>query len=130
MDITKENFRELFIANFLPDTPVKQLKKLHCYPPRHGLLWNVCESSLVNHLKGADASVAYDYINKAGAMEMQYDGDRLTDDEALPLSEENDTAEKIRQAGLMEFYVIGKDFSWCYVVTHEGDHCGPYFIMK
>ena len=26
-----------------------------------------------------------------------------------------------------DVYIVAKDFSWTYVRTHHGDHCGPYF---
>ena len=29
----------------------------------------------------------------------------------------------------VEIYVVGKDFKWTYIKTHE-DMCGPYFMRK
>jgi hypothetical protein len=72
----------------------------------------------------------YDRLEKAEAVEIVYDNGFEDNDNARPLSEDHDTANKIRDAGLMEFYVIGKDFSWCYIVTHELDACGPYLILR
>ena len=40
------------------------------------------------------------------------------------------TSSDIDDCGLIEFYVVGKNFEWCYVVTHELDLCGPYFCFK
>ena len=73
---------------------------------------------------------AYNDANKIGALEFQYDNGFFGDDVAKPLSNDYDTAEKISLSGIIEFYVIGKDFSWVYIVTHEGDECGPYFVIK
>lgn len=126
----KETFVKEFIENFVPSTSLKQLKRLNCYPPNHGYLWMICEYNLVKNLKGNEASIAYDNIDKTDAMEFQYDNGFLGDDVSIPLSKENDTSEKINKSGLIEFYVIGKDFSWCYIVTHEPNGCGPYFIIK
>ena len=72
----------------------------------------------------------YDNVDKTGAVEFQYDNGVMGDDVSIPLSKENDSSIKIKNNGLIEFYVIGKDFSWCYIVTHERDGCGPYFIIN
>lgn len=128
--ISKENFVKDFIKNFVPTISIKQLKKLKCYAPNHGYLWMVCEHNLVENLKGDDAMTAYDNVDKTGAVEFQYDNGFMSDDVSIPLSKENDSSIKIKNNGLIEFYVIGKDFSWCYIVTHERDGCGPYFIIN
>lgn len=128
--IKKENFVDKFIENFVPSIPIKQLKKLHCYAPRYGYLWMICEHNLVKNLKGKDAMIAYDTIDKTDAIEFQYDNGFLGDDVSIGLSVEHDSSDKIKKAGLIEFYVIGKGFSWCYIVTHERDGCGPYFIIS
>lgn len=128
--ISKENFVREFIENFVPSISIKQLKKLKCYAPNYGYLWMVCEHNLVENLKGKDAMATYDSIDKSGAIEFQYDNGFMGDDISTPLSKENDSSIKIQNNGLIEFYVIGKDFSWCYIVTHERDGCGPYFIIN
>lgn len=128
--IKKENFVEKFIQNFVPLVPIKELKKLHCYAPDHGYLWMVCEQDLVENLKGKDAMIAYDNADKTEAIEFQYDNGFLGDNVSMPLSEENNNSDKIEKSGLIEFYVIGKNYSWCYIVTHEPNGCGPYFIIN
>ena len=128
--INKNNFPILFIKEYVPDIPVRKLKKLHCLPKNNGYLWMICEHNLVNNMKGNAAMIAYNAINKDGALEFQYDNGFWGDNEAIPLSVENNTAEKIKASGLYEFYVFSCDFSWCYIVTHELDGCGPFFIKK
>lgn len=128
--IDKNNFSDLFIKEYVPNIPIGKLKKLHCLPKNDGYLWMICECDLVDNLKGNAAMIAYDAINKDGAFEFQYDNGFWGDNKAIPLSAENNTAEKIKKSGLYEFYVFGYDFSWCYIVTHESDGCGPYFIKK
>lgn len=128
--IKKEDFVEIFIEKFVPSMTSKELKKKKCYPPNHGYLWMICEHNLVKNLKGKEATIAYDNVDKTGAIEFQYDNGFLGDDFSVPLSQENDSSEKIKKAGLIEFYIIGKDFSWCYIVTHEPNGCGPYFITR
>ena len=128
--IKKEKFAKEFISHFVPNTSVKQLKKLHCYAPHHGYLWMVCEHNLVKNFKGIYAMDAYDKADKTDAIEIQYDNSFFGDNVSQPLSEENNSSDKIKKSGLYEFYVIGKNFSWCYIVTHEPNGCGPYFIIK
>ncbi|MBR1954736.1 MAG: DUF4275 family protein [Clostridia bacterium] len=128
--ISTENFVKKFIENFVPSISFQRLKKSKCYPPNHGYLWMVCEHDLVENLKGKDAMDAYDSIDKDGAIEFQYDNGFMGDDIAIPLSKANDSSIKIQNNRLIEFYVIGKNFSWCYIVTHECDGCGPYFIIN
>lgn len=128
--ICKENFVNIFINNFVPKISIKKLKQLKCYAPNHGYLWMICEHNLVENLKGKDAMMAYDNVDKTDAIEFQYDNGFMGDDISAPLSKENDSSIKICNNGLIEFYVIGKNFSWCYIVTHESNGCGPYFIIK
>lgn len=128
--ITKDNFVKKFMDNFVPTISIKQLKRLKCYAPNYGYLWMVCEHNLVENLKGNDAMIAYDNADKLGAVEFQYDNGFMGDEVSTPLSKENDRSIKIKNNGLIEFYVIGRDFSWCYIVTHERVGCGPYFIIN
>lgn len=127
--IKKETFVEEFINNFVPTISRKKLKELNCLAP-NGYLWMICEHNLVQNLKGNEAMDAYDKVDKTDAIEFQYDNGFLGDNFSTPLSKENETSEKINKSGLIEFYIIGKAFSWCYIVTHEPEGCGPYFIIK
>lgn len=113
----------------MPTISRKKLKELNCLAP-NGYLWMICEHNLVQNLKGNEAMDAYDKVDKTDAIEFQYDNGFLGDNFSTPLSKENETSEKINKSGLIEFYIIGKDFSWCYIVTHEPEGCGPYFIIK
>lgn len=127
--IRGDNFAYLFTKHFLQNIPIKQLKKKRCYPPR-GFLWCACEYNMVSNLQGQDAMEAYDRIDKTGANEITFDNSFKNNEIAMPLSLEHNSSYKIMCAGLMEHYVIGKNFSWCYIVTHEPGACGPYFIQS
>lgn len=127
--IKKEDFVKEFIANFVPNEPIKKLKKLGAYPP-DGYLWKICDYGLVSCYIGTEAMSAYNKADKTDAVEIQYDNGFIGGDVTCPLSEEYNAAEKIRENCLPEFYVIGKDFSWCYIQTHEMEMCGPYFIWR
>ena len=129
MEINRKNFVQKFVLAFLPEYTVKYLKKNNCYPP-NGYLWNSCALNLVSASTGLEAMIAYDEADKEGAYEFQYDNGFMGDEVAVPLSIENDTAEKIEKAGLLEFYIIGKNFSWCYIVSHEKSNSGPFFISR
>ena len=129
MSIRKDNFVEMFLEKFAPDLTEKELKSKHCYPP-NGYLWNVCELNLIPAYKGIDAMREYDNADKDGALEFQYDNGFMGDKVAIDLTDEYSASDKIEKSGIIEFYVIGRDFSWCYIVTHEREACGPYFIKN
>ena len=128
--IKKNEFVKIFIQHFLPNIKKRKLKKYHCFPPKHGYLWNAFEYDLVPNLKGVEAAMAYDKADKHNAIEFQYDNNFMGDNFSVPLSNNNDTSKKIFESGLIEFYVFGEDFSWCFIVTHEPSSCGPYFIKN
>lgn len=53
------------------------------------------------------------------------------DEETIPLTEEFYNADKLETSDgeHSEFYIVGKDFAWTYIVTHEiGMGLGPYFM--
>lgn len=78
-------------------------------------------------LEGDEARKAYNRANKNGAVCLQLD---FEDDPTL-LAEEYDAAEKLEdgEGYYAEFYVVGADFSWTYIVTYENDiGTGPYFM--
>ena len=127
--ITNLNFVSVFIKKFLSQYSYEELKKNHCLPPT-GYLWNACEKGFVNSLVGSMAKEFFDKIEKNDAICIQYDIDGWGDAEATKLPNSLNSSKKIQDSGLYEFYVIAKNFEWCYIVTHEGDNCGPYFIIN
>ena len=84
----------------------------------------------IKFLNGEEAAKAYDKADKHNAIEFQYDNGFMGDDFSIPLSNNHNTSKKIFESGLIEFYVFGENFSWCFIVTHEPNCCGPYFIKK
>ena len=125
--INKLEFPNIFLKEFVFPIPKNKLK--YILPEKRGYLWNACCFNLSKYLYGEDAKNAYDKIDKNEAIELQYDNGFVGDEYTAPLKEEHNTAEKIKREGLYEFYVIGKNFEWCFVVTHELDLCGPFFIF-
>ena len=90
-------------------------------------LWQFPNEGKCVFLEGREASEAFDYADKTEAFEFVFDGP-FSYDGPIPLAKEHLTSALIKEDGVREFYVFGKKFEWCYVVTHEGDACGPFFF--
>ena len=73
------------------------------------------------YLKGNEAKEAYDTIDKKGAIYIEWFEDKHSKDILWNLN----TAKALDD--LVEVYVVGKDFKWTYIKTHE-NMCGPYFM--
>ncbi|MBE6655955.1 MAG: DUF4275 family protein [Ruminococcaceae bacterium] len=129
MVVTRKMFQERFLNAFAPDLTNHERRKFCIDWKGRGYLWHLFSNSLVPCFAGDKARDAYDVANKTDALQIQYDYG-LGDEIMLPLSPSYVTASKVDQYGYTEFYIIGKDFSWCYVITHELDSCGPYFCYN
>lgn len=125
--MTDNKFVEKFLSVFAKDITKKQKRKAYIGKKYRGYLWHLFSYQLISCLEGNEARAEYDQVDKTGAFEIQYDNGIMGDGETISLNEEHKTAKGIDDSGYIEFYIIGKDFSWCYVVTHEGDYAGPYF---
>lgn len=125
--MTKNEFIDNFLNVFAKDITEKQKREAHVGINNRGCLWNLFGYKLLPCFEGNEARMEYNKANKENAFEFYFYDDSLCDDETAILNEAHLTAEQIDQEGLAEFYIVGKDFSWCYVVTHAGDHAGPYF---
>ena len=129
MIVTRKLFQELFLQAFAPNLKNWERRKYCIDWKGKGYLWHLFSNALVPCLVGDEAREAYNNANKTNALEMQYDYG-LGDEIMLPLSNSHTTASKVDQYGYTEFYIIGDNFSWCYVITHELDLCGPYFCYN
>lgn len=128
--MTKKEFVETFYSSFAKNV-LKE--KLNCKKKNEGLLWDIFALKLIPCYNGEEARKMFDSMDKKGAMEIKYTGHNnfFKDDEFVSnLSTTHTTAKDIDDSGVFEFYVIGENFNWCYVVTHEFDLCGPYFCFK
>lgn len=98
---------------------------------RRQYIWHAFTYNIISkdkYSEGDEARIAYNNADKAGAKMLQLD----FEDTPVDLTEEFDAAEKIESPdGLYaEFYVVGKNFSWTYIVTHEtGIGIGPFFMQ-
>lgn len=125
--MTDNEFVQKFLSVFAKNITEMQKRKAYIGKNHSGYLWHLFSYKLLPCLEGDNAREEYNKIDKTNVIEIQYDNGIMGDKETLSLDKAHFTAEGIDNSGLLEFYVIGKDFSWCYVITHEQDLCGPYF---
>lgn len=111
---------------------VQKFKDVFCkeYHKKMVYLWEPFARNDIVCLKGNLARNAYDEVDKINAFEIQYDNGFIGDNSAIPLQNEHMTSSGVDESKLFEFYIFDKDFSWCYIVTHEYDICGPFFIKS
>lgn len=131
--MTKNDFIVAFYSAFAKNILPNDKKKYNITIGKKGLLWDIFAAKLVPCYEGNNARTFFDTIDKTGAMEIHYSGHNRfgKDDKATSVLSCNHMKSKyIDDSGLIEFYVIGRNFEWCYVVTHELDLCGPYFCFK
>lgn|SRR5690554_5281800 len=125
--MTSEEFEEKFLNMFANNISDKVRKKNKIGKKYGGYLWYIFSQNLYPCFEGIKAKNEYDCVDKTNAFEIQYDNGFIGDRQTNFLYDVHLTAKGIDEDELFEFYVIGEDFSWCYVVTHERDLCGPYF---
>ena len=133
--MTAEEFKAKWLSIFAKNLSEEELIEL-CVTKQGkyaSYLWNIF--SRVPCLRGKKAWQEYDKMDKEGAIEIRYDATR-GDKETRTLSNNHLTAQRIKKSDIgvgwlvpiNEFYVVGKDFAWCYIVTHEDDgRFGPIF---
>lgn len=122
--MTKDEFYTKWLEAFgggIPKSDIKKYVKATGDCIWHIFSWDLAEKK--RYLTGAEAEKAYDQIDKRGAMYIDWFQDDHTKDMTWDLNQA-DALEKF-----VEVYVVGKDFRWTYIKTHEGD-CGPYFMMR
>jgi hypothetical protein len=126
--MTNEEFDKKWFAAFAGDLTEEQKRKAHIRSGEqdgmYGYLWHAFSYEFVPCLKEDEAKKEYNKANKDGAFELRHY--TFSGDDPRPLSDEHMTAEQIEEKDLIEFFVIGKDHSRCYIRTHEC-YCGPYF---
>ena len=133
--MTRREFGEKFMEVFACGIPPKTLKKFHIGINEY-FLWNLFAAKLVFCYEGDEARREYDKINKKNAQMIAYDAHWISsapcyeNPHSLPLPENLLTAAEVDHHLCPESYIFGENFSWCYVITHEGDLCGPYFCYN
>lgn len=124
--MNKKEFLDEWIRVFAPDITKSQYnKRIRNQYIWHAFSWGIIPKE--TYLDGDKARKAYNEADKKDALCFQLWNDEFP----VPLSEEFDLAEKIETPDgvYAEFYVVGKDFKWTYIVTHETEMgLGPYFM--
>lgn len=120
--MTKKKFYSKWIDTFGASVSSKDLKK---YVISNGnYLWHVFSWELIpksRYLDGKAAKEAYDRIDKCDAIYIDW----FEDDTINNITRDLNCAKDLDR--FVEVYVVGKDFEWTYIKTHE-DVCGPYFM--
>lgn len=130
--MTKVEFVDKFLFIFAKSLSPKEKRMHNIGSGRRDFLWNLFAAKLVPCFEGDEARRLYDSVDKTGAIEIFYSGCNrffIDDDKTSDLKIEHLTSANIDKVGVIEFYVIDKDFKWCYVITHE-NMCGPYFCFS
>ena len=117
--MTKLEFVDKFWENFIESIALDERKKYQIEKSDRRFLWNAFASGVLPSLEGELANVAF---------EIQYNYFGISDENTRPLSQSHYNSQNVNH--IPEFYIIGKDFAWCYIVTHELDLCGPYFCYN
>ncbi len=120
--MTKKEFYKKWLEFFASGISDKDIQK---YVVSYGgYIWHIFSWNLLDkdkYLVGEEAKKAYNSINKDGAFFADWD----EDDDFREVSWEFYNADSFDY--FSEVYVVGKDFSWTYIKTHE-EACGPYFM--
>ncbi len=124
--MNKKEFLDKWVRSFAPNITESQYKKrIENQYIWHAFSWDIIPKG--TYLEGNEARTAYNNVDKNGAICLQL----WFDESTTLLTEDFDSADKIEtpDGDYVEFYVVGKDFTWTYIVTHETDMgLGPYFM--
>lgn len=118
-------FEKRWLNHFAADVSKENVKKLVVSTGNY--IWHVFSWKLIpeeSYFIGEKARRAYDNADKTGAIYVKPFGKGIS----KPLEKGYETAGSLD--ALTEVYVVGEDFSWTYIKTHENDLCGPYFCRK
>ena len=120
--MTKKEFYTKWLETFASGISKKDIEK---YVVSYGnYIWHIFGWDLLDqdkYLVGEEAKKAYNNIDKEGAVFTDWD----EDDNFQEVTWEFDNADSLDC--FSEAYVVGKNFSWTYIKTHE-KYCGPYFM--
>ena len=123
--MTKQKFINQWLRHFAQGINKEQYEKY----VKDQYVWHVFSWELIKPdrlLIGDAARQAYNEAVKTDCIFCDmYNNGGVTDKFSL----QYDTAEKIDE-NMTEFYVVAKDYSWTYIITHECDLCGPYFLRN
>jgi len=120
--MNKEAFCAKWLDAFGGNIPKSDLKKY--VASTGGYIWHVFSWELLDnkrYLSGEAAKRAFDRAEKRGAIYIDW----FQDDHTKDITWAQNEADALD--AFTEVYVVGKDFKWTYIKTHEGGF-GPYFL--
>ena len=120
--MTRDEFYSVWLSRFANGISRENIEKYVVSTGNY--LWHVFSWELLDKkafLTGNSARKAYDQIDKHNALCIDW----FDDDETKNLTAKLSTASVLDE--MTEIYVIGSDYSWTYIKTHES-MCGPYFM--
>ncbi len=129
--LTKKEFYDEWIKQFCKDVPQSLINR-HILK-KGNFLWHLFSWELLpdnRYLSGEKANEAFDLVSKQGALYIEgidYQRSKDMNEEVHQIIPEMETADCLSQ--FWEVYVVGKNFKWTYIKTHE-DGLGPYFMKR
>lgn len=121
--MTQTEFEKKWRKTFVPR--LTKERYVTCY--LHQYLWHVFGYELIpksDVLSGEAAIEAYDSIEKDGAMIIHITNNAI-EAQVVPILDQLKQSKSVLKK--QELYVVGKDWAWTFVSTHENGWCGPYF---
>lgn len=122
--MTKNEFYTKWLQVFASTVSKRDLE---CYVQATGnYIWHVFSWELLDasaYLTGDEAKKAYDRASKRDAIYFEW----FEEDQTNALPWEQYAAKALDEC--TEIYVVGKDFEWTYIKTHDS-MCGPYFMKR
>ncbi len=122
--MTNKEFYAKWMENFAGDIPKEDIEKYVVSTGNY--IWHIFSWELLErkqYLTGNKAKKAYNIIDKTGAIYIDW----FNDEPPKNLIPDLNTAKALDD--YTEVYVVGKNFEWTYIKTHEG-MCGPYFMKR
>ena len=123
--MTRNEFLSQWLQSFACGIPKKDIEK-HV-KSKGNYIWHIFSWELLSenqYLIRNEARMAYDKVDKKDAIYVDFFEDKNPKDITCDLK----NAKALDD--FVEIYVVGKDFEWTYIKTHEGDLCGPYFMQR
>jgi len=121
--MNRKCFEKRWLQAFAADVSGEDIEKYVVATGNY--IWHVFSWKLLpkeSYLTGDPARAAYDAADKTEAVCLK----PFSKNGSRPLPKEFVTACALDT--VTEVYVVGKDYAWTYIKTHENDHCGPYFM--
>ncbi len=122
--MTRDQFEKKWLKTFSPDLTEEQYHSCYVWQ----FLWHVFSYKLVSEedfLSGEEAVRAFEQADKTDAITLWRDDPTA---EPLPISDKLSTVKGLNKQ--RETFVVGQNWEWTYVSTHENGWCGPYFCRK